>query len=141
MKISQILKDIATNLGEIYLRATPSDANNELQEIEVGSKVLCIYSNHPSVEYNLEFNIKALYPLQIQFLKIADFDDNTVDSDLLIDICREEAEKFAIGLINYQENFIFPDGFTIDPFDTIKVDDSILTGVTLNINFEYTLNC
>lgn len=142
MIVSQAIKETAEKLGALYLRAVPSEANETIERHDLQGRFLVIYTNHPTVDYDITGGFtKANYPVQIQVLKLGDFDDNTEDSDILVDECRAFAETMALALLNYEEGIIFPDGFETDPFDTVQIYDSILTGVTLTLDINFQLVC
>ena len=141
MEISDIIEQQALALGCLYLRAIPSDANDYVERTELSDQTLVIYSNHPNVSVAVQNYLKLTYPITIQVVKLGNFDDNTVDSDILINQCRSIAIQLAMNILNSIEGVVYPDNIAVDPFDTIQVMDDILTGVTIGINVEYPYTC
>lgn len=141
MEVSEIIEQQALALGCLYLRAIPSDANDYTERVEIAENTLVIYSNNPNVLVNLESFIKLTYPVTIQVVKLGSFDDNTVDSDLLINECRNTAIQLANNILNSIDGVVYPPNFSIDPFDTIQVMDDILTGVTITLDIQLPYFC
>lgn len=141
MQISQALQAIASNLGLEYLRATDPQANEELGRKDLNGLTIMIYNNLPDVEYNVYPYLEANYPVQVKIMKLASFDDNTVDTDIIQDSCRTIAEQVARDLMSYDDTIIAPETFLITSQDNVELFDDILTGVTLEIDIKYTINC
>jgi len=141
MQVSETIKEAAQRLDCLYLRATPSEANEEIERTAMKGLTLVIYTNFPSVDFKLDPLIKATYPVEIQVLKLASYDDNTRDSDVYIDGCRDIALKLALDILNTTPAIIYPEDINTETFDSVQIYDDILTGVTLSFNLEFQINC
>jgi hypothetical protein len=139
MEVSQIIKQIAEGLDCLYLRATDEDANVRIDEIDLQGLPIVIYNNLPIVAGLLANNHQEITPLEISVYKKAYFDDETTDSDLLINECRVIARKIVLGLLPFMA--VAPEDYEIDTLNRLQQFDAILTGVQINIDFTENISC
>jgi len=141
MEVSELLKRIAEEeLEMLYLRATDYDANVRIEDIDLQGLPIMIYNNLLEVNYEALASTIATYPLEIRFLKLGYFDNDTEDADYIINRCRTLAEKCAKLLAG--EEFIIPaEDFSIDALTTFEIYDEIMTGVTLSYELQFQISC
>jgi len=139
MEVNKMIQQVADQLDLLYLRATDYDANVRIEDIDLKSLPILIYNNLLEVDYSLEATTRALYPIEIKILKLGYFDATTEDADYIINRCRDIAQDVAKLLL--QNDVVAPEGFRIDALNTVEIYDEIMTGVTLFIDIEFTINC
>ena len=142
MELSQELKRIADELGILYFRFNESDMNQAISDTDVQGLQLMNWLNEPLVTYQASGVFIATYPLEIEVLELAEADDNTPDSDQIVDRCRRTAEKLVSKLLAVDE-ILIADGqtFSIDSLTTIKKYDDVFTGVLIQISVSYNAIC
>jgi len=139
MEVSQIIDQIACSLDCLYLRATDDDANVKLEDIDLQGLPIVIYNNLPIVAGSLGNNHQEVTPLEISVYKKAYFDDETIDSDVLINECRVIARKIVLALLPFMA--VEPEDYEIDTLNRLAQFDVILTGVQINIDFTENISC
>jgi len=139
MEVSQIIEQIACSLDCLYLRATDDDANVKLEDIDLQGLPIVIYNNLPIVAGSLGNNHQEVTPLEISVYKKAYFDDETIDSDVLINECRVIARKIVLALLPFMA--VEPEDYEIDTLNRLAQFDVILTGVQINIDFTENISC
>ena len=134
--ISPIIEAIVATIDNgVYLRATSQEANIEADDLILDDKILIIYNNLPDVEHTIGVggNVVAVWPVEIQILKLADFDDDSKDGDLI----RADCLRIANYIIDvFPENSVqIIEDYDVDFLGEVKVYDAILTGCRLNFNY------
>ena len=134
--ISPIIETIVATISNgVYLRATAQEANIEADELDLIDKILIIYNNLPDVtnEIGPGGNVIAVWPVEIEILKLADFDDNTADGDLIRADCLRIANYI---LDSFPENSVeIIETYQTDFLDEVKVYDKTMSGVRLTFDY------
>jgi len=132
--VSSIIEDaVATVTDSVYLRATDMDANTSVAEIALEGKVFCVFNNLPTMKATGENGFTYEVPVEISVLRLADFDDNTIDGDAIRDSVVPSAEKIfdKIARDSRISNLMVSEGYELSFEDQVEIYDSILTGVKL----------
>lgn len=145
--LTQILKEAVQKLPDsVFLRATDSDANISIDEIDLRNRTVFIYHNLPRVVSTVQRGglVQENWPTEIDVLQLAEFDDTTIDGDVLRNNCKILADSLmdqlkirndsVTPLANYENSFS----------EAVQVHDKILTGVRLRFNWIFdrtTYNC
>ena len=135
-KISPIIEAIVATIPDgVYLRATAQEANIEADDLDLEGKILVVYNNLPSVDHTFGVggHVVAVWPVEIQVLKLADFDDNDADGDIIREDCLRIANYIADV---FPENSVqIIEDYNIDFLDEVKVYDATLTGCRLSFDY------
>jgi len=133
MKLSTISALIAAQVelipDAVYYRATDTEANKDIDNIDLGGKTIVLFNNVATSGY-----VTQDIPISIKVLKLASFDDREVDSDILRDDCKLVAEKLFNKITNSQDINIMPPTleYTIEFMNQTKIYDKTVTGCTLS---------
>lgn len=133
-QISQGLEAIvATIPNSVFLRATDASANTDVDNIDLNGKTIFIYNNLPTVEHTPTQggSVFRAWPIEIRILRLANFDDNTEDGDLLRDICLAGADALYDKLPGQFTDIPIVDTYVIQMLGEEKVYDKTLTGVRM----------
>ena len=133
---SPILETIVGTIAEgFYLRATSGEANIELDQIDLEGKIVVIYNNLPELTSPIGQSgyVEQLWPVEIQVLKLADFDDNDVNGDTLRADCLRVANYIVDRLPRSGGSYL--DSYDVSFLEEVKLYDKTLTGCRLA--FEY----
>jgi hypothetical protein len=138
--ISEILKTTVQKLpNALFIRATDDDANIELDNISISGRTVFLYHNLPRV--GNEFQKGGLsnenYPTEIDVLQLADFDDNTRDSDAIREECKVMSDRLMDQLKVRTDSVRPIAGYEQDYSGSVKVHDVILTGLRLRFNWPF----
>ena len=139
--ISEILKTAVQKLpNALFLRATDLDANIELEKIDIGIRTLFIYNNLPNVNNPIQEGglVQRIVPTSIGVVRLADFDDNTRDGDVLREDCQIMADRLMDQLKNRTDSITPIPDYQTNFTDAEKIHDVILTGLILR--FEWTFD-
>jgi hypothetical protein len=131
-RISPIIESIVATIPDgVYLRATSQEANIELDDIDLEGKIAVLYNNLPDVEnpISMSGHVISQWPVEIQILKLADFDDNDVDGDILRLECLRIAE-YIIDVFPRNATQVI-DSYGTEFLDQVKVYDKTMTGCLL----------
>jgi len=140
IQISKEIEKIALALipDVVYLRSRDGGANISVDEIDLASKIFVLYNNQPTVSGDIS-DISGLVvetiPVEISFLKLADYDDNENDTDSLIDELYGYAQGIfdRLSLIEVQASYV--QGYEISLGDgTTKIYDKVMSGVVLRFD-------
>jgi len=135
-RISPIIEAIVDTIPDgVYVRATAQEANIELDEIDLLDKIAVIYNNLPDVENTISMSshVIAVWPVEIQILKLADFDDNDVDGDVLRLECLRIAE-YIVDVFPKNSVQVIED-YGTEFVDQVKVYDKTCTGCLLTFDY------
>lgn len=126
---------VATIADGFYLRATAAEANVELDEIDLSGKIVVIYDNLPELSSPIGQSgyVEQLWPVEIQILKLAEFDDNDVDGDSLRADCLRIANYIVDRLPRSGGSYL--ESYDVSFLEEVKVYDKTMTGCRLT--FEY----
>ena len=94
------------------------------------------FNNLPRIGYDSTVGLLARVPVQIRFLELADFGDNTDQGDDIRDrmITAAQALFNSVMKNSNQARIRYADEMTIDLADNVKLYDTILTGVILEFD-------
>jgi hypothetical protein len=133
--------DISTGLeaivaaipDSVFLRATDADASTDVDRIDLSGKTIFIYNNLPTVDHPQVQggSVFRSWPVEIRILRLADFDDNTVQGDALRDICIAGADAVYDKLPTQFSDLPVPSTYSLNLLGEVKVYDKTLTGVRL----------
>jgi len=140
MKLSTISALIAAQVelipDAVYYRATDTEANKDIDNIDLSGKTIVLFNNLPSITSTVATSgyVTQDIPISIKVLKLASFDDREVDSDILRDDCKLVAEKLFNKITNSQDINIMPPTleYTIEFMNQTKIYDKTVTGCTLS---------
>jgi len=125
----------------LYLRATASEANVQVDDIDLSANSIAIYNNRPDTSTamgELSGLAETTWPVEIQVLALADFDDNTDDYDTLVDPLYKIAEELFDRITGSQgSELVFPDSYSINMGEQVKLYDKTLSGVMLSFDVFY----
>ena len=137
MLVSDIIQDaIATVPDSVFLRATDLETNTSVADIELAGKTFAVFNNLPTITTDIQAGQISTYPVEIQFLELAEQDDNTVQSD---DI-RERLIPIAQSVFNTiaQDSRVslieFADTYDMELDGNVKLYDTVMTGLTLSFD-------
>lgn len=133
--INEIIESaIGTIDKATYLRATDSEANTVLGDIDLSDITLCIYNNIPDIKNIVKSSIIREWPVEIQILQLASFDDNDSDGDVIRALCVPIADRIYDAIVSNMETVqAGPNiNYNIKMLDQVKLYDKILTGVQLS---------
>lgn len=141
--ISSLIETAVGNMPNLlFLRATDEEANIVLDDIDLSANNVAIYNNRPDTvgtAGDLSGNVEVEWPIEIQVIGLADFDDNDADADTIADPLYTIAEELfdrisqAVG----QSGVTFPTGYEIGLGESVKLYDKTLTGVMLSFSLFY----
>ena len=134
-RISPIIEGIVAGINNgVYLRATSQEANIELDDLDLEGKVLVIYVNLPDVANRIldTSHVVSLWSIELQVLKLADFDDDDKNSDILREDCLRVAE-FIIDTFPTADTERIED-YDIEFAENFKLYDKTMTGLTLSFD-------
>tara|TARA_R110000751_G_scaffold131994_4_gene234409 strand:+ start:4659 stop:5105 length:447 start_codon:yes stop_codon:yes gene_type:complete len=137
MLINDILKDACALIpNSVYLRATSTEANTSVADIDLAGKTFCLYNNLSSVVYNVGNSVVSSHPVEIKFLELADFDDDTEQGDVIRERLLEVAKSifFTISIDDRVSKAEITESFEINMEDNVKLYDTIMTGVSLEFD-------
>jgi len=136
--ISEILKTAVQKLpNALFLRATDEDANIEIENISIAGRTVFIYHNLPRVTNNIQDGglVQENWPTEIDVLQLADFDDNTRDSDEIREACKVMSDRLMDQLKIRTDSVTPMSGYETSFSEAVKVHDVILTGLRLRFNW------
>ena len=120
-----------------YLRATDHNANISADQIDLAEKVLVQYNNRPTISGSiagLSGVASEVVPVEISFLKLADFDDDSEDTDILIDDLVGYARTMFDKISSLTSGAQSATSYTIEQDSTIKIYDKTMSGVKLSFD-------
>jgi hypothetical protein len=123
----------------LFLRATDLDANIELEKIDIGIRTLFIYNNLPNVNNPIQEGglVQRIVPVAIGIVRLADFDDNTRDGDVLREDCQIMADRLMDQLKIRNDSITPIPDYQTNFTDAEKIHDVILTGLILRFNWTF----
>lgn len=133
---SPIIETIVGTIAEgVYLRATSPEANIELDDLDLKDKIVVVYNNLPELTSTVGQSgyVEQLWPVEIQVLKLADFDDNDVNGDLIRTECLRIANFIFDSLPRSGVSYV--ETYDVSFLEQVKLYDKTLTGC--NLTFEY----
>jgi len=125
----------------LFLRASAAEANIQLDDIDLAVDSVAIYNNRPDTTAamgDLSGQVETTWPVEIQILALADFDDNTDDYDTLVDPLYVIATELFDRITEDQgSDLTFADSYGISMGATAKLYDKTLSGVMLSFDIYY----
>ena len=133
-EISALLSAICYEIpNAMYLRATDTDANTTLDNVNISGRYVVLFNNLPEVNVSVSQSgyMTKSTPIGIKVLRLAGLDDTTIESDTIRDSCEDVANMIFDKIRIYQE---LPDVFeyTVSLLNEVKLYDKILTGVSMS---------
>jgi len=139
--ISNGIKNIVAGIANaVYMRATDSDANTDVDHVDISGKVLCIYNNLPNVSHIVPASgsIGRSWPVEIRVVKLAQQDDNTTDGDTIRDECMAVADNiFDMIIPQFDEQQPAVMEYSLNFLGEVKIYDKTLTGVRLLFTLQF----
>lgn len=138
MLISDIIKDAADLIpNSVYNRASDIENNTDVADIKLAGKTFISFNNLPTISTSvseISNNSIATYPVEIQFLELAEFDDITLDGDDIRERLIPIAKKLFHTVSNDDRASLveFADGYEMELNGNVKLYDTIMTGLTLS---------
>lgn len=134
MNISAIIEAAAALIpNSLYLRATDIQANIEIDDLEIGDKIVVLYNNLPTVKNRVTQSVQREVPVEIKILKLGNVDDNDVDGDAIRASLVPAADLMFDATIKNPEHSLtrYADTYEIDFLNQVKIYDDVLTGLVL----------
>ena len=135
--INEMIETAAAAIpNSVYMRATDNTANTDVSNVDLAGKTFVVFNNLPRIGYDSTVGLLARVPVQIRFLELADFGDNTDQGDDIRDrmITAAQALFNSVMKNSNQARIRYADEMTIDLADNVKLYDTILTGVILEFD-------
>ena len=137
MTVTDIIRDAVAKIDDSYfLRATDIDKNIEVAELDLEGLTLFVFNNLPTITNSVKMGIVSSYPVQIQILQVAEFDDNTEDSDIIRTNLIPVATTLFNTIIGDVRHSLgqYAENYEIDLEGEVKITDSTFTGVMLEFD-------
>ena len=133
-EISALLSAICYEIpNAMYLRATDTDANTTLDNVNISGRYVVLFNNLPEVNVSVSQSgyMTKSTPIGIKVLRLAGLDDTTIESDTIRDSCEDVANMIFDKITKDQE---LPDTFeySLSFLNEVKLYDKILTGVSMS---------
>lgn len=133
--VTQRIQAIVKKLPEaVFLRATDNDANILMDDIDLANSTIVNFNNLPDIDIQIGASgvQSEEWPVEIDFLRLGDIDDNTEDGDAIRKICKQCASDF-IGMWIASETENTPsDNYKFAFSERVKIYDNIMTGGRLS---------
>ena len=136
---SRLFHDKETLKAKIHAPSKPdywSDSSNiELDQIDLDGKIAVLYNNLPETdnEISQSGHVIQIYPVEIQILKLADYDDNDVDGDVIRLECLRIAE-YMVDVFPKNSVQVIED-YSVAFSSQVKVYDKTMTGCLLTFSY------
>lgn len=121
----------------LYLRATDTQANIEVDEIDLEDKVAILYNNLPTVKHAVSAGgVIRRWPVEIKILKLAQADDNDVNGDVIRAALLPYADLMFDAILKDQRVSLadVPSSYDIDFLDVVRIYDNIMTGLVIKFS-------
>jgi len=133
-EISALLSSVCDEIpNAMYLRATDTDANTTLDNVNISGRYVVLFNNLPEVSVSVSQSgyMTKSTPIGIKVLRLAGLDDTTTESDTIRDSCEDVANMIFDKITKDQE---LPDTFeySLSFLNEVKLYDKILTGVSMS---------
>lgn len=136
--VSNYLETVIETEGYLFLRATDIEANIEVDNVDISNNIVVILNNLPQVGHQISMSgaARSRWPVELQFLKLAQLDDKENESDTLRSDCQDAAYRI-IAKLDPEIFAEYPTTYTIDFLSQTKIYDKILTGCLINVELLY----
>lgn len=136
--VSDYLKTVIETEGYLFLRATDIEANIEVDNVDVSNNIVVILNNLPEVGHEISISgaARSQWPVELQFLKLAQLDHKEDESDTLRSDCQDAAYRI-IAKLDPEIFAEYPTTYTINFLTQTKIYDKILTGCVVNVDLLY----
>ena len=129
-ELSTALQTIVAGIpNALFLRATDTDANKSVDNIDLSGKTIVLFNNLPTIVHNVARSgfIMQEIPVEIKVLQLAQLDNTTGQQDTIRDNCTAIANSIFDLITKDQQ---LPDAFeySIAYLGAVNIYDKLLTG-------------
>ncbi len=121
----------------IYLRATDTQANIEVDELDLVDKVAILYNNLPTVKHAASAGgVVRRWPVEVKILKLAQVDDDDTNGDTIRGELLPYADLIFDAILKDSRVSLadVPTSYDIDFLDVVRIYDNVMTGLTIKFN-------